>query len=356
MAPKNLNRKWLYQCVSRGDGEFVMREKCTVLEWPGRPPMGFALLVSAAKMRIARARSLGLSEIMSAIWVLEYLLELFLIGYPCTCLRAIGHDLPWSAAACQVRWVIRTWIVMAGSKDFSNMSRGKRGSSPKSGHRGKQMEERRVKMRCSWRRRARSSPSPSSTDSSSSGARKLRRVEKAQKILERMDPAYRAWRDEERTREREKDLRRQGEALAAAMASRWDDALRRCAIVPAGIPQAPSAPMGVGGAFQTFPPMPPPMAHTAEDEVAAPIAVGRKLTRSKVGWLDFFFRGMVSIPVDYTPEEACRLISARTDDRSFVALLNEAMAVVLPGEPIPRAKADRVRMLVDAVHKVDYVE
>ena len=34
---------------------------------------------------------------------------------------------------------------MAGSKDFSNMSRGKRGSSPKSGHRGKQMEERRVK-------------------------------------------------------------------------------------------------------------------------------------------------------------------------------------------------------------------
>ena len=88
VAPKNLNRKWLYQCVSRGDGEFVMREKCTFLEWPGRPPMGFALLVSGAKMRIARARSLGLSEIMSAIWVLKYLLELFLIGYPCTCLRA----------------------------------------------------------------------------------------------------------------------------------------------------------------------------------------------------------------------------------------------------------------------------
>ena len=121
VAPKNLNRKWLYQCVNWGDGEFIMREKCTVLEWPGRPPMGFALLVSGAKMRIARARSLGLSEIMSAIWVLEYLLELFLVGYPCTCLRAIAHDLPWSAAACQVRWVIRTWIVMAGSRDLSNI-------------------------------------------------------------------------------------------------------------------------------------------------------------------------------------------------------------------------------------------
>ena len=88
------------------------------------------------------------------------------------------------------------------------------------------------------------------------------------------------------------------------MASRWDNALRRCAIVPAGVPQAQSAPMGVGGAFQTFPPMPPPMAHPAEDEMAAPIAVGRKLTRSQVGWLDLLFRGMISIPVDCTPEEA----------------------------------------------------
>ena len=85
--------------------------------------------------------------------------------------------------------------------------------------------------------------------------------------------------------------------------------------------------------------------------MAAPVAVGRKLTRSQVGWPDLLFRGMVSIPVDCTPEEACRLISARTDDRSFVALLNEAMAVVLAGEPLPRAKADRVRMLVDAVHQ-----
>ena len=152
-------------------------------------------------------------------------------------------------------------------------------------------------------------------------------------------------------RERESDLRRQGEALAAAMASRWDDALRRCAIMPAGVPHAASAPVGMGGTFQTFPPMPPPLVHPAEDEMAASITVGRKLTRSQVGWLDLLFRCMVSIPVDCTLEEACRLISARTDDRGFVVLLNEALAVVLPGEPIPRAKADRVKMLVDAVHQ-----
>ena len=176
-------------------------------------------------------------------------------------------------------------------------------------------------------------------------------MEKAQRIPERKDPAYRAWRDEERTREREKDLRRQGEALAAAMASRWHDALRLCAIMPAGVLHAVSAPMGMGGAFQTSPPMPPLVVHPAEDEMAAPVAFGRKLTRSQVGWLDLLFRGMVSILVDCTLEEACRLLSARKDDRGFVVLLNEAMAVVLLGEPIPRAKADRVKMLADAVHQ-----
>ena len=41
-------------------------------------------------------------------------------------------------------------------------------------------------------RRDRSSPSSSSTDSSSSGAKIQRRLKKAQKVLERRDPAYRA--------------------------------------------------------------------------------------------------------------------------------------------------------------------
>ena len=67
-------------------------------------------------MRIARARYLCLSEVMSAIWVLELLLELFMVGCPCTCLRSIAHDLPWSAVVCQVRIVVRTWTSMAGLK------------------------------------------------------------------------------------------------------------------------------------------------------------------------------------------------------------------------------------------------
>ena len=211
---------------------------------------------------------------------------------------------------------------MAGSKENSNVrsSSKKRGSSPKSGHCGRQMDERRVEMRRSWRRRARSSPSPSSTDSSSSDERKMKRVERAQRILERKHPAYGAWRDEERTREREKDLRRQGEASAAAMASRWDDAPRRCAIMPTGMPQFASAPVGLGGAFQLFPPMPPLVVHPTgvDDDMAAPTNGGRELTRSQVGWLDLLFRSMVTIPVDCTLEEACRLISARTETGALV--------------------------------------
>ena len=69
------------------------------------------------------------------------------------------------------------------------------------------------------------------------------------------------------------------------------------------------------------------------------IALVRKLTKSRVGWLDLLFKGLVSIPVDCTQEEACRLISARTDDRNLVPVLNEAMAVVILGEPIPRDDA-----------------
>ena len=75
----------------------------------------------------------------------------------------------------------------------------------------------------------------------------------------------------------------------------------------------------------------------------------KKLTRSQVGWLDLLFKGMVSFPVDCTPGRGVQNDIGQDGRQGLVALLNEAMAVVLPGEPIPRAKADRVRMLVDAV-------
>ena len=41
VAPKNLNRKWLYQSVDPNHGVSVVREKCTLLEWPGEATAGF---------------------------------------------------------------------------------------------------------------------------------------------------------------------------------------------------------------------------------------------------------------------------------------------------------------------------
>ena len=129
--------------------------------------------------------------------------------------------------------------------------------------------------------------------------------------------------------------------------------------MPTGMPQAASALVGMGGAYQAFPPMPPPVVHStgADDDLAAPNNGGGKLTRSQVGWLDLLSRSVVSIPVDCTLEEACRLIFFRTDDRSFVALLNEAMAVVLLGEPIPgRCGAPRLTMQDDAMAATESTE
>ena len=59
----------------------------------------------------------------------------------------------------------------------------------------------------------------------------------------------------------------------------------------------------------------------------------------------------MSIPVDCTLEEACKLISARIDDRNFVPVLNEAMAVGIPGEPVHPGSRDWVKMLVEGVHQ-----
>ena len=132
-----------------------------------------------------------------------------------------------------------------------------------------------------------------------------------------------------------------------------DDALRRCAIMPTGMPQVAPAPVGMGGAFNAFPPMPPLVVHPVamDDDMAAPNNVGEEAHQIAGGLVGSPLPVHGIHPVDCTLEEARRLISARTHDRSFVALLNEAMAVVLPGEPISRAKADRVKMLVDAVHQ-----
>ena len=96
--------------------------------------------------------------------------------------------------------------------------------------------------------------------------------------------------------EREKDLRRQGEALAAATASRWDDALPPVCD-RAGCDAANS--VGAGGNGRCIPDVSADAAadgHQERTKWQHRSLLEENLTRSQVGWLDLLFRGMVSIP------------------------------------------------------------
>ena len=116
--------------------------------------------------------------------------------------------------------------------------------------------------------------------------RRVQRVEKAQRLLERNDPAYRAWREEERERAGG-GPEKAGTGTICGDGLTLDEALRRCAVVPAGVPQAPAMPAKMsGGALPTFPPVPPPVMHQgagAEDAPMVNNALVRKLTKSQGG-------------------------------------------------------------------------
>ena len=60
--------------------------------------------------KLARYRSLGLSCVASCLGVLEFLLELHLLGYPPWTLRALSHSLPNSAAVRSARESLRGWL------------------------------------------------------------------------------------------------------------------------------------------------------------------------------------------------------------------------------------------------------
>ena len=164
-------------------------------------------------------------------------------------------------------------------------------------------------------------------------------VERAQRILERKDPAYRAWREEKEGKVRlwQQQWLRGGMMRSADVRSCRQEChklVRR---------------LWEGGLVLSR--------HSAGGAAwCAPSGCGRRQGCAEQCWEkphQFASRLVGSLLPGHgtycTWEEACRLKSARTDDRSFVALLNEAMAVALPGEPIPRAEVDQVKMLVVAV-------
>ena len=86
--PKSVNRKWLYDAEPKG--------KSSIIPWPGRVPGGFQRLRSIFTARLTRARELQIPVGVTIWWVGELILELHLLGYPVSLIRAITHSLPFS--------------------------------------------------------------------------------------------------------------------------------------------------------------------------------------------------------------------------------------------------------------------
>ena len=220
ILPKNPNRDWLH-------GKSV-KERESFVRWLGRPSQPFGILRGILIGRLHRVRKLGLSLEWQTYRLVEDLCELSLVGYPLPFLRKLVHALPASPAALALRRFLRSW----GGAMKERM--GKQGPYKQQGvplpvdrRDGGHGDRGRDSKRKSSTRRQRS------TSSSSSSAELRAKVEKAQRILMKHDPAYHVYVD---TQEKNKV-----KAQAVAQADAFKDAL-----------------MGAFGAL-TPPPFPPPL-------------------------------------------------------------------------------------------------
>ena len=109
LMPRNHNRQWLYQTSSSP------RPRPSLVPWHGAPTHSFNGLKSTLQGRIARAVVITASEPVAVYVALEFMLELWLIGYPRAYLRALAHALPAAGtAAVPLRRVIRPWLKAMG--------------------------------------------------------------------------------------------------------------------------------------------------------------------------------------------------------------------------------------------------
>ena len=84
---KNPNREWLFAASSP-------RKKANIVPWPGVLPTSFTKIRAVLTGRMSRSMQLELSDELLSIVILEYVLELFLLYYPVSTIRAILHAIP----------------------------------------------------------------------------------------------------------------------------------------------------------------------------------------------------------------------------------------------------------------------
>ena len=110
---KNPNRDWLFSAS-------VPRKKANIVPWPGILPTSFTKTRAVLLGKMSRSMQLELSDELLSIVILEYVLELFLLQYPVSTIRAILHAIPNLRACHFARRVFRIWTTglaaMAGSR------------------------------------------------------------------------------------------------------------------------------------------------------------------------------------------------------------------------------------------------
>jgi len=348
MLSKNPNRPWLH-----GHGE---RVRCSLLPWVGKLPMPFKTIRGGLIGRLARCQALGLTEFMCCHRVLEELLELHLLGYPPSMLRALSHSLPLSPATQAVRAVIRVWgrtrgAAMGGAFDGRHAhkrrdSRHGAMSQPVSGHAHTPQPSRRpLPNESSHKERRRSrrrSPSSSSASSSSTDRRRSKRVQKAQRIMEKHSPAFRKWQEDEKQAARAAELRAQGEALAAVMESKFKEAVAAATLpVPAFPPLPPQVPVQEQHGQQAV-----PAAVPAAPAPQQPEEPPNKLSQLQLRWVAAELGHEVEITRGDRDSFVKELANALSN-RRVVAAVASFFARHGEGKAIPRKKDERAEAFFD---------
>ena len=239
--PRNANRAWIWSPTAPED-----RPKPVVHPWPGVLATPFGRLRAIILGKCARAYSLDVGTYVESLMILEALLELVLVGYPYSLIRAITHSIPTHPAARLARQAVRAWrpvLVAPATPGDPAMGRGRGrgGASWKSGTKwhgdargGYSHWEHREYDRRDYDRkdyytskRRRHSPRPRSPSSSLSDderrdRRREDRVKQAQRVLTKHDPNYKKMVEKQAKEEQDKQAHDQGAAIILAVKSQFD--------------------------------------------------------------------------------------------------------------------------------------
>jgi hypothetical protein len=206
----------------------------------------------------------------------------------------------------------------------------------------------------------RRSPSSSSSSSSSSGRRKDKKLQKAHRVMEKHSPAFRKWQEDETKAAKDKELRSQGEALAAIMQSQFKEAIAAAVLptpaFPPPLPPPTLAPEAAAAALAASQKSPPPGADPAtpgpspmgspRSQPAAPAANPNKLSKMQLCWVTAELAHEVEL-TSGTRASFIKELSEALGNRRVVTAVAEFFARHGEGKSIPRKKDERAEAFFD---------